>query len=205
MTGPVTADDLQLVLDDVITAVAELPDDAWDLPAAQLAWTCRETLAHLLDDLGAYAMQLSGRRGHGSTYTPLDESTFGGPAAPTFLFWPEPQGGTRAIVDCLDAIGGLLIAVVATAPPDRRGWHPYGNTNAAGLAAMGITEAALHGWDILSAHDRAFETDIDVIDRVLARLFPTALRTTDPWEDLLAATGRTEATRGRPWRWDSSV
>jgi hypothetical protein len=139
MDGPVTPDDVQLVLDDVITALATIPDEAWDVPAMGLTWTCRETVAHLLDDLGAYAMQLSGRHGHGDTYTRLVETTFAGPSAPAFLFWPEPAGGTGAIVECLDAVGGLLVAVVATAPPERRGWHPFGSTDAAGLAAMGIT------------------------------------------------------------------
>ncbi|MEK8104028.1 hypothetical protein NKG94_00955 [Micromonospora sp. M12] len=42
------------------------------LPAAGLDWTCRETMAHILDDLGAYAMQLSGTHGHAG-YTPLME------------------------------------------------------------------------------------------------------------------------------------
>lgn len=205
MTGSVTASDVQLVLDDVITAVSELPDEAWELPAAGLAWTCRETVAHLLDDLGSYAMQLSCRHRHGDTYTRLVETRFAAPPAPSFLFWPEPEGGTGAIVDCVDAVGGLLVAVVATAPPERRGWHPYGSSDAAGFAAMGITEAALHGWDILKAHNRVFETDVAVIDRVLARIFPTVARTADPWQDLLTATGRTENTCGRTWRWDSSM
>ena len=205
MPNPVTAGDVQLVLDDVISAVSSVPDGAWDRPAADLDWTCRETLAHLLDDLGAYAMQLSGRRGHGDSYARLVETSFAGPHAPPFLFWPEPGGGTSAIVDCLDAVGGLLVAVVATAPPERRGRHPSGSTDAAGLAAMGITEAALHTWDILRAHDRVFRTDAGVIDRVMARIFPTAARTDDPWHDLLNATGRTDATRGQAWRWDSSV
>jgi len=196
MIGRVTPDDVQLVLADVITAVAELPNEAWELPAAGLAWTCRETVAHLLDDLGAYAMQLSGRHGHGDTYTRLVETRFAGPSAPAFLFWPEQDGGTSAIIDCLDAVGGLLVAVVATTPPERRGWHPYGSTDAAGFAAMGITEAALHGWDILHAQDRVFETDDAVIDRVLARIFPTAARTADPWRDLLTATGRYRPHRG---------
>jgi hypothetical protein len=49
-----------------------------------------------------------------------------------------------------------------------------------------------------------FEPEAAVIARVLARIFPTAERTGDPWQDLLAATARTEATRGLSWRWDSS-
>ena len=39
---------------------------------------------------------------------------------------PDPATGTRGIVSCLDAVGGLLVAVAATAPAERRRWHPYG-------------------------------------------------------------------------------
>jgi hypothetical protein len=34
---------------------------------------------------------------------------------------------------------------------------------------------------------------------------PEAVRTDAPWHDLLAAPGRTDETRGTPWRWDSRV
>lgn len=205
MIGPVTPADVELVLDDVITSLAELSDDSWDLPAAGLSWSCRETVAHLLDDLGAYAMQMSARHRTGDTYTPLVESKFAGPQRPANLFWPVQDGGTAAIVDCLDAVGGLFLAVVSTAPSERRAWHPYGSTDPAGLAAMGITEASLHCWDILRGQGIHFEIDAAVIERVLTRIFPTATRTSDPWQDLLAATGRTEANRGRTWRWYSTA
>jgi hypothetical protein len=39
----------------------------------------------------------------------------------------------------------------------------------------------------------------------LDRLFPATARTDDPWQDLLAATGRTPGTRGQRWRRDSTV
>ena len=41
-------------------------------------------------------------------------------------------------------VGGLLVAVTATAPPDRRGFHPWGMADRTGFPAMGIVEAVAH-------------------------------------------------------------
>ncbi|MFW6188112.1 MAG: hypothetical protein ACOC84_08995, partial [Actinomycetota bacterium] len=65
------------------------------------------------------------------------EGTGPRPGGPSSLYWPEEDGGSADVAVCLDAAGGLLAAVVATAAPERRGWHPYGSTDASGLAATG--------------------------------------------------------------------
>lgn len=198
-----TSQDVQLALEDARRALREVPDDGWSIPADGLEWTCLETMMHILDDLGSYAMLLSGVHGH-EGYTPLRE--FGlEPGRPVGLFWPEKDGGTRAVLQCLDAVGGLLVAVVASVPIDRVGWHPYGNPDRSALAAMGIVELVLHTRDILAAHDIDYRAPSTVIDRSMDRIFATAVRSADPWNDLLRATGRTEETRGAKWRWDSSV
>lgn len=183
-----------------------MPDDAWETPAAELEWTCRETAAHVLDDLVAYAMQVSGTRDRVGGYTPLTEFA---PRAdrPEMVFWfyPIESGGTAAMVDSLDAVGGVLAAVVATAPAERRGAHPYGDSDAAGFGAMGIVEALAHTFDIACARGLPFDPPGDVVAAVLDLIFPAADRTDDPWTDLLTATGRTPQTRGIQWRWDSRV
>lgn len=202
---PMPAADVRDTVEDVIDHLSRIPDEGWETPAAGLAWSCRETAAHILDDLGGYAMQLSGERGHGNQYTPLAERIRPRPDGPTFLFWPEEDGGTRAICECLDAVGGLLVAVVATAPPSRIGWHPFGSPDATGLAAMGIAETVLHTHDILEAHGTEYRADDAITARVLDRIFPDTHRSADPWHDLLTATGRTAGTRGIQWRWDSTV
>ncbi|MGH3448168.1 MAG: DinB family protein, partial [Nocardioidaceae bacterium] len=193
------------VVQDLIDYIARVPDEGWAVAAAGLEWSCRETVAHVLDDLGGYAMQLSGERGHGDNYTPLVEGIKPRPDGPTFGFWPEEDGGNQAICDCLDAVGGLLVAVVATAPPERVGWHVWGYPDASALAAMGITEATLHTYDILRPHAIDYRPDDAIVGRVLDRIFPDAERTDDPWHDLLAATGRTPKTQGIRWQWDASV
>lgn len=204
MPSPTHAD-LRSVVDDLLPRLATVPDDAWDQPADHLEWTCRETVAHLMDDFTAYALQLSGSTPPTSDYLPLVEAAQVRPDGPRFLILPEPQGGTAAIVQALDATAGLLEAVCATAPPDRRGFHPYGTADASGFAAMGITECVLHAFDVLTALGVPYAADPAVCAKVLDRLFAGEERGDDPWHDLLAATGRTPQTRGRRWRWDSSV
>jgi hypothetical protein len=203
--GVPDADDLRRVVDAVLDGLGRLPDDAWDAPAHRLAWTCRHTAAHAVDDLAFYAMQLSGTRPPQSAYVPLVDPPQWQSGGPEILFWPDPAAGTAGVVECLDATAGLLCAVVATAPPDRRGFHPRGLSDASGFAAMGVVEAAVHGWDVLTAHDVSLRVDGTASARTLDRLFPGAARTDDPWQDLLAACGRTPATRDAPWAWDSSV
>jgi len=205
MSSPQAAADVRDTVQDVIDRLALVADDGWDVPAAGLDWSCRETAAHLLDDLGSYAMQLSGERAHSARYAPLVEPMRPRPDGPAFLFWPEESGGTQAICHCLDDVGGLLVAVVATAPAHRRGWHPYGTSDTTGFAAMGVAEAVLHTYDIVRAHGIDYRPDAAILARVLDRIFPAVARTADPWHDLLAATGRTPETRGIDWRWDSTV
>lgn len=184
-------------------SLRQIPDDGWGLRASGLEWTCRETIAHILDDLGAYAMQLSGIHRH-QGWTPLMEFSLA-PGRPPCMFWPEEEGGTQAVLDCLDAVGGLLVAVIASAPADRTGWHPYGNPDRSALAAMGIVELVLHTSDIMGAHHIDYRAPAQLVAPCLDRIFAHAKRSDDPWQDLLAATGRTPDSRGHAWRWDSTA
>ena len=206
MSAPVpTPTDLRTVVDAVMAGFAEVPDDGWSRPAEGLTWDCRDTAAHLVDDLAAYALNLSSREVHLDGYIPLLDPPQWQPTTPPNLVWPDPAKGTAAIVRCVDAAGGLLVAVTATAPPGHLGYHPAGNSDASGFAAMGIVEAAAHAWDVLTAHHCEFSVDGDLCHRVLNRLFPGAVRTGDGWHDFLTATHRTDGNREGHWRWDSTV
>ena len=206
MSAPVsTPEDLRIVVDAVMAGFAQVPDDGWTRAAHGLTWDCRDTAAHLIDDFAAYAMNLSGREVYVDGYTPFVDPPQWQPTTPPNLVWPDPAKGTAAIVRCVDAAGGLLVAVTATAPPGHVGYHGCGNADASGFAAMGIVEGAAHAWDVLTAHDLEFRIDGDLCHRVLNRLFPGATRTDDGWHDFLAATHRTEDNREGHWRWDSTV
>jgi uncharacterized protein (TIGR03083 family) len=205
MPDVTTSADLRAVADDLLPRLSTINDADWERPAHHLEWTCRETVAHLMDDFVYYAMQLSGQHPPQDRYVELDELPPKREGAPSLLIRPSRASGTAGIVQALDASAGLLVAVTAAAPSGQRGFHPDGRADGSGFAAMGVTEAVLHGWDILTAQARDYPADAEVCRRVLNRLFPAAARTDDPWHDLLTATGRTEVTHGIDWRWDSSV
>ncbi|NNM45439.1 hypothetical protein [Knoellia koreensis] len=200
-----TPEDLRRVVDAVMAGFAQVPDNAWDHAAYRLDWDCRDTAAHLMDDFAFYALNLASRVQHTDTYAPFLEPPPWRPGSPPQNFWPDPDLGTAGIVRGVDATGGLLVAVTATAPRGHLGFHPRGNGDASGFAAMGIVEAAAHAWDVLMAQGIEFRIDDDICERVLARLFPWSRATDDPWQEFLRVTGRTEETRDQPWTWDSSV
>lgn len=72
---------------------------------------------------------------------------------------------------------------------------------------MGIVETLVHTHDLAQGLGFAWNPPADLCSRVLARLFPDAPESTDPWPALLWATGRDELP-GRPrlttWRWDGT-
>jgi Mycothiol maleylpyruvate isomerase N-terminal domain len=117
-----------------------------------------------------------------------------------------PDATNESLLTSLLAASQALAAVVDAAPPDTRGFHPFGSPDPAGFAAMGCDELLVHGDDAARGLGVPFTPDARLAAAVLARLFPwhTAGPDDDPWELLLWANGRTEV-RGRVhqsrWRW----
>src|SRR5687768_11263156 len=85
-----------------------LADLDWSVAAGTLDWTCRETLAHIGQQLLAYAAQVAGRAQDG--HLPLDLTIRDDASVPEVL----------AVVE---ACGGLLAAALRAAEPDRRARH----------------------------------------------------------------------------------
>lgn len=203
----VTADDLALAVRLAVTALREVPEQAWRAPAGTLEWDRWETVEHLSDDLFSYAAQL-------------------GPAAPAldglvpFVWQPrreggpwnavhaDPEAGPSGLLQTLEATGALLVAMVRTASPQVRSYHVFGNSDPEGFAAMGIVETLVHVHDVTDDLGVPFDPPAELCARVLDRLFPEAPRSTAPWTALLFSTGRAELP-GRPrltsWRWDGTV
>ncbi|AEW92586.1 MULTISPECIES: maleylpyruvate isomerase N-terminal domain-containing protein [Streptomycetaceae] len=204
--APVTADDLDLVVRLAVAALREAPPEAWDREAGSLEWDCWETVEHLADDLFAYAAQL------GPQEPPLDgEVPFvwesRRPGGPANAVHADRAAGPAGLLRVLEASGALLAAMVRTRPPRVRAYHVFGVSDPEGFAAMGIVETLVHTYDLAQGLGLGWNPPAGVCARVLARLFPDAPRTTDPWPTLLWATGRGELP-GRPrlttWRWDGT-
>jgi hypothetical protein len=104
----------------------------------------------------------------------------------------------------LEATGALLVAMVRTTPTTVRAHHGYGASDPEGFAAMGIVETLVHTHDLAAGLGLVWDPPADLCSRVLARLFPDAPSTTEPWPTLLWATGRgdlPDRPRLTTWRW----
>lgn len=187
--SPVNADDVDLALESALAALRHGLSKDWDVPAGDLIWSCRATTEHIASDLVAYAGQLTGRAQNG--YVPFDITL-------------DKDADAVGMVDVIRATGGILSAVVRTAPQDVEVWHPYGMADASAVAAMGIVELLVHTEDICRGLGLVWRPPDNVCARALSRLFPDVRQGSDHWSILLWATGRS-ALPDRPrlddWRW----
>jgi hypothetical protein len=201
---------------DVRTAVSLAADtlrDAsgqdWLVPAGDLRWSCWETVEHVADDLFAYAAQVSSDSTPPSSYVPFGwrRDRPAGPALTIYADTKENEG----LLQVLESSGGLLAAVVAVAPAERRAFHPYGISDPAGFAAMGVVETLIHMHDVAGGLGVPWSPPQDLCDRSLRRLFRDVEDVTSGvesrWTALLWAAGRIELP-GRPrrenWKWDGT-
>ncbi|MFE2970685.1 hypothetical protein ACFXKC_45170 [Streptomyces sp. NPDC059340] len=124
-----------------------------------------------------------------------------------FLF-ADRDAGPVGLLQVLEACGALLVAMVRTTPLRVRAHHASGVSDPEGFAAMGAVETLVHTHDVAEGFGLAWTPPSALCSRVLARLFPEAPASADPWLTLLWATGRAELP-GHPrlttWRWDSTL
>ncbi|MGW2006351.1 maleylpyruvate isomerase N-terminal domain-containing protein [Streptomyces nigrescens] len=199
----VDGEDVRRVVTLAIDALREAPPQAWEAKAGTLDWTCWETLEHLADDLFTYAARFGLAKPPMSTVLPFRTSSdrSGGPANVIFV---ERASGPEGLLTILEACGGLLAAVLRTAPSTTVAYHVFGPSGPEGFAAMGVVETLVHTHDITQGLGLEWSPPRELCERVLKKLFPHVAVEGDAWEMLLWATGRT-ALPDRPrlteWRW----
>ncbi|MGC5015941.1 hypothetical protein ACLQ2R_34695 [Streptosporangium sp. DT93] len=202
-TSPVTADDLDEAVRLAVGVLGKMPEPAWDQPAGSLEWSRWETAEHLADDLFSYAAQIGPRKPPLEDVVPFawERRRPGGPANAIHV---DRAAGPEGMLGVLEACGALLVAMARTTPPEVRAHHVHGTSDPEGFATMGIVEILVHTHDLTEGLGLDWTPPAGLCARVLARLFPDASRTTDPWPTLLWATGRAELP-GHPrlttWRW----
>ncbi|MFQ6144557.1 hypothetical protein ACLMNJ_15995 [Streptomyces seoulensis] len=204
--SPVTADDLDHAVQLAVSVLREAPPAAWEDKAGSLEWDCWETVEHLSDDLFAYAAQLGPRTPPLAGEVPFVWKSRQ-PGGPANAIHANREAGPAGLLQVLEASGALLVAMVRTTSPRTRAHHVFGVSDPEGFAAMGIVETLVHTHDLAQGIGLPWNPPADLCSRVLARLFPDAPASTDPWLTLLWATGRAELP-GHPrlttWRWDGT-
>ncbi|MCA6096430.1 hypothetical protein LE181_30235, partial [Streptomyces sp. SCA3-4] len=105
----------------------------WSRTAGDLDWSCHATLDHLALGLVGYAGLLTAR--------PADRYI-------TLFASLDPHAPVSTRLEGIRIAASLLAATVRGAAPGDRAWHPWGNSDAPGFAAMGVVETVVHTHDI---------------------------------------------------------
>lgn len=167
-------------------------DTSWVVPAGDVEWSCRDTAAHVADDLFSYASQMIAEPQ--DNYLPIDAVI-------------DPNATNRQILDAIAMCGRMLELAVENARPEVTGWHPYGVSDGSGFAAMGAVEVLVHTYDMACGLRLEWKPPATLCTPLLDRLFPNS-PTGDPTAVLLYSCGRAplgECPRLDAWSWDATV
>lgn len=111
---------------------------------------------------------------------------------------------SHELVDTMAIHAAIVGAVVEISTASARGFHPLGAADPSGFAAMACDEMLIHTDDVARCFGIDFDPPVDVVEAVLARLFPWVAATGDAWAQLRWANGRI-AVQGQPrltrWAW----
>jgi hypothetical protein len=205
--GPVTADDVEEAADLAVRTFATCLDADWHVLAGTLDDDCWDTFEHVTTSLLYYAAQVVPLRLPATGPTPFLWRPVG-PGRPEQGVATDPGSGVAGLLRVFGAVAGMLAAVVRTTPSSARAHHVWGRSDPEGFAAMGVVEILVHGHDVASGLDVAWEPPARLCARARHRLFPAAPTDTPPWPTLLWATGRAPLTGhdavGPDWTWVSS-
>jgi hypothetical protein len=182
----VTGDDLRAAGAAVQELFARVPDGA--VPVPTLGTDAVGVAAHITSCLTWYATDL---------VAGADEAT-------AFDLVRQPDASLAEVLTQLRAATEVLARVVDAAPPQERGFHPWGSADASGFAGMGCAELLLHAGDLADDQGLDWTPPPGLVAATRARLFPWAPADADPWTALLWATGRGELPGHDPvttWRW----
>ena len=188
----VTADDLAAATAAVAAVLIPAAARDWSAVPGTGDWSGWHTAEHIGDCLLSYAAQIAVRPGN--RYVRFEAVA-------------TKDASSAELLEFAMAGGHLLGAMVRTADPQVRAYHPTGISDPAGFAGMGCVEMLVHGHDIARGLELVLDPPRDVCARVLARLFPhttTHLTDLDPWQVLLWATNRLDLPGQEPqvhWRW----
>ena len=165
----------------------------WGVQAGDLQWSARQTLDHIVDALGFFALTLAAR---------VQDNRLTFETASVVERGEEQTAPPSKLLAGMQAMAAVLADVIGAASPTVRARHPGGMVEPAGFAALAVGEILVHTYDISEGLDTAYRAPEDLCDRVLHRLFPEAAITVDAWSSLLWSTGRIalpEHTRLTDW------
>lgn len=183
-----TIDALRTTRDLALEFLRSVQDRDWATPVPDLDFDVRALVGHISQTNFWYSIDLSAR---GKDLVAV---------VPKIQLDKTPAD----LVDSVDVGVDLLAAVIEASPPEARGFHPFGQADGSGFAAMACDEMLIHTGDLAHAFGTDFECPTELAQAVLDRLFPWIDGAEDPWTLLNYANGRISLP-GRDrlgrWRW----
>ncbi|MGI9608471.1 MAG: maleylpyruvate isomerase N-terminal domain-containing protein [Acidimicrobiales bacterium] len=166
----------------------ESDHESWTSPVPDLDMSVSAVVAHMAQACLWYSIDLAA----------------GGPDLECIDNQLKTDATPAELIATLETYAAMLAAVVETADPGARGFHPFGSADPSGFAAMACDEMLVHSYDAHLGLASSFAPDDAIAGSVLARLFPWVDAGDQPWHALLWANGRIElpgAPRLRRWVW----
>ncbi|WP_431047487.1 maleylpyruvate isomerase N-terminal domain-containing protein [Streptomyces sp. P1-3] len=172
---------------------ADRGDEVWSRAAGDLDWSCRATLDHIALGVVGYAGLLIAR--------PTDRYI-------SLFASLDAQAPVPVRLEGIRIAATLLAGTVREAAPDVRAWHPWGHSDGAGFAAMGVVEMTMHSHDIARTLGLDWTPPDHLCAPAVERLFPDAPAGHGAAATLLWATGRAALPglgRRGGWQWHGEV
>jgi uncharacterized protein (TIGR03083 family) len=181
-------DDIRHALDVCAAALRPRLGEDWTAPVPGLDFTVSSVITHATLSTLWYALDTWA----GATDSAGFELSVAADTPPPALL----AGLTQSARVCAGSI--------ASAPPELRGYHPFGSPDRSGFAAMACAELLVHTDDALRGLGTRLTAPGELAEAVLARLLPWHSPQPDPWQTLLWAHDRPSnvdrPTEGK-WHW----
>ena len=171
----------------------------WEQLTPDLAWTQSQTAIHTMRACLEYSYQVVGKKL--DTYQPV-------------LFEKKEAATPADYLLMIPTAARVLSRVVATAEPEDRAWHAYGESDPIGFAAMGVVVVRVHTYDLGKGFGIEFTPLEAPSEFAITRLFADTVETSadfasESWgKKLLWYAGRIELAgmpRREGWKWNGRV
>ena len=159
----------------------------WTRPIPEMDWTVADAVGHMAGGTLWYASDLAA----------------GAERLETMELRVRPGTANADLVRTVGVVATVLARVIDASPAGARGWHPMGQADPSGFAAMACDELLVHTDDAARGLGLPFTPPDELVRATLARLFPWA-PSTDPWPALLWCNGRVALPalpRQTRWAW----
>lgn len=160
----------------VTSALAGVPPERHRQQLPGSTWTVRRTVDHIADALVLYARYVATRAT--GRVEPLRDG--------------RPEASFPALCADVSDAASLLARLIDGMADGELAYHPAGDADASGWAAMACDEIIVHGHDVCHAVGIDLALPADLLETVVARLFPWAPPPTagSPLDRLLWCNGR---------------